>query len=70
LELDFVVSQLHPAELEVYADGGEQVLVEFAVDELAEQGALAWVGGAVPTEESPTRTSLYSPATTGIINQL
>lgn len=43
LEFNFIVAEFDPSELEVYADGGEEMFVEFAVHELAKQGALAWV---------------------------
>jgi hypothetical protein len=67
LELHLVRPDLHPAELEVHPNGGKQLFVELAVYELAKQGRLSLIGNRVPTAESPTSTSLYSPATTGII---
>lgn len=70
LQLDFFIAQLHPPELEVYSDCRKELIVELVVYELAEKRGFAYVGEVVPTEESPTRTNLYSAATTGIIIEL
>ena len=70
LQFDLLVADLHPPKLEIYSDRREEVLVVLAIHELAEQRGLAYVKKRLPTAESPTRTSLYYPATCGIILDL
>lgn len=41
LKFDFVIINANPPKLEVDTDGGEELLVEFAIHELAKEGGLA-----------------------------
>lgn len=68
LQFDLLLTNFDSPKLKVHADGGKQLLVELAVHKSTQEGRFAWVYGKVPTEESPTSTSLYSAAITGSIN--
>ena len=70
LQLDLLVPQLHPPELNIDSDCRKEMLIILAVHELTEQRGLACIKMCVPTAESPTRTNLYYPATCGIILDL